>query len=108
MYDTSQDNCPNQADWVSHNALLWCCWHAAVSVMHCAVQCVYVLTRVMYNTAQVKMGRGSRRAAWADFSVALRVWSFMASQELLLHSLWGFSKMEVQVLQKAKIVFDQF
>ena len=39
----------------------------------CSCVCMCVLTRVKYNTTQVKMGQNSRRAAWADLGVAPRV-----------------------------------
>lgn len=49
------------------------CARVGMHAMLFIVQCVHVLTHVTYNTAQVKMGQNSRRAAWADLGVAPRV-----------------------------------
>lgn len=50
------------------------CSCVCMHVVHFTVLCVCVyITRVTYNTTQVKIGQNSRRAAWADLGVALRV-----------------------------------
>lgn len=59
-------------------SVVWCtavcvCARVGMHAMLFIVQCVHVLTHVTYNTAQVKMGQNSRRAAWADLGVAPRV-----------------------------------
>lgn len=79
-YDTSEDNCPSQAYRVSTAASAWCgvAWCAAVcACMRCILlYSVWVCVHspcVTYDTAQVKIGQNSRRAAWADLGVAPRV-----------------------------------
>lgn len=41
----------------------------------CSIECVRILTSVTYNIPQVKIGQDSRRAAWAQLGVGLRVFA---------------------------------